>query len=71
MYWYVDDLKVSHMDKTVVKAFLLKLAYLYKGRGETHRGKVFDYLGIDLDYGSSPVVLLVLMVKYLTKVLEA
>jgi hypothetical protein len=52
--WHVDNLKVSHVDEAVVAAFLLKLADLYKGRVKTHRGRVFDYLGMDLDYGSSP-----------------
>jgi hypothetical protein len=68
--WHVDDLKVSHVDEAVVTAFSLKLADLYKGRVKTHRGKVFDYLEMDLDYGSSPGALIVSMIKYLTKVLE-
>ena len=68
--WHVDDLKVSHVDEAVVTAFSLKLADLYKGRVKTHRGKVFDYLGMDLDYGSEPGALIVSMIKYLTKVLE-
>ena len=68
--WHVDDLKVSHMDKAVVTPFLLERADLYKGRVKTHCGKIFDYLGMYLDYGSSPGVLIVSMIKYLTKVLE-
>ena len=68
--WHVDDLKVSHMDEVVVAAFSLKLVDLYKGRVKTHRGKVFDYLGMDLDYGSSLGVLIVSMIKSLTKVLK-
>ena len=68
--WHIDDLKVSHVDEAAVTAFSLKLADLYKRRVKTHRGKVFDYLGMDLDYGSSPGVLIVSMIKYLTKYLE-
>ena len=68
--WHVDDLKVSNVDEAVVTAFSLRLADLYKGRVKTHRGKVFDYLGIDLDYGLSPGALIVSMIKYLTKVLK-
>ena len=52
--WYVDDLKVSHVDEAFVTAFLLKLADLYKGRVKIHIGKIFDYLEMDLDYGSLP-----------------
>ena len=58
------------MDEAVVTAFSLKLADLYKRRVKTHQGKVFDYLGMDLDYGLSPGVLIVSIIKYLTKVLE-
>ena len=59
-----------HVDEAVVTAFSLKLADLYKGRVKAHCGKVFDYLGMDLDYGSSPGVLIISMIKYLTKVLK-
>ena len=31
---------------------------------------MFNYLGMDLNYGSSPGVLIVSMIKYLTKVLK-
>ena len=68
VYWHVDNLKVSHVDEAVVTVFSLKPADSYKGIVKTHRGKVFDYLGMDLDYDSSPGALLVLMIKYLTKV---
>ena len=68
--WHVDNLKVSHVDEAVVTAFLLKLTDLYQGRIKTHHGKVFDYLGMDLDCGSSLRVLIVSMITYLTKVLE-
>ena len=68
--WHVDDLKISHVDEAVITAFLLKLADLYKGRIKTCRGKRFDYLGMNLDYGLLPGVLIISMIKYLTKVLE-
>ena len=58
------------MDEAVVTAFSLKLADLYKGRVKTHRGKVFDYLGMDINYGLMPGVLITSMIKYLTKVLK-
>ena len=49
VYWYVDDLEVSHLDKVVVTTFFLKLANLCKGRIEIHRREMFDYQGMDLD----------------------
>ena len=61
--WHAGDLKVSRVDEEVVTAFSLKLAYFYKGRVKTHRGKVFNYLGMDLYYVLSPEALLVLMIK--------
>ena len=68
--WYVDDLIVSHANEAVVTAFSIKLADLYKGRVKTHLGKMFDYLRMDLDYGLLPGVLIVSMIKYLTRVLK-
>ena len=47
--WHVNDLQVSHMDEMVVTTLLLKLADLYKRRMKTYRGKVFDYIGMDLN----------------------
>ena len=58
------------MDEAVVTAFSFKLSDLYKGRVKTYQGKVFDCLGMDLDYGSETGALIVSMIKYLTKVLE-
>ena len=58
------------MDEAVATAFSFKLVDLYKGRVKTHRDKVLDYLGTDLNYSSSPGALIASMIKYLTKVLE-
>ena len=60
--WHVDDLNVSHVNEAVITAFLLKQADLYKERMKAHCGKVFNYLGMDLDYGSLPGVLIASMV---------
>ena len=65
--WHVDDLKVSHKDKFVVTKFLKYLGDLYGNRITVNRGKVHDYLGMDLDY-STPGQLKVSMIKYLKKI---
>ena len=70
VYWHVANLKVSHVDEAVVAVFLLKLVDLYKGMAKPHRGKIFDYLGMDLDSVLSPGVIILSIIKYLTKVLE-
>ena len=49
LFWHVNNLKVSHINEVVVIAPSLKLADLYNGRVKTHRCKVFDYLGMDLN----------------------
>ena len=53
---HVDNLKVSHMDHAVVTAFLLKLANIYGEKMTVTRGKVHDYLGMDLDYSKKGVL---------------
>ena len=66
--WHVDDLKISHVDPMVNTEFLFKLAKIY-GPGITlSRGKVHDYLGVDLDYSSRGKVK-ISMIKYLDKII--
>ena len=47
--WHVDNMKVSHINKNVVSAFILYLKSVY---GEMHEsiGKHRDYLGMWLDF---------------------
>ena len=68
--WHVDDLKVSHRDESVVTYFASELAKRNRGKFKIKRGKVFDYLGMDLDFGSVPGVLIISMNKYLQEVLK-
>ena len=46
----MDDLKVSHKDKNVVLAFCVKMSELYGSGTKSSRGKVHDFLGMDLDW---------------------
>ncbi len=53
--WHMDDLKVCHKDQRAINDFAtwLKGKYERKEKGlflTHHKGKVHDYLGIDLDY---------------------
>ena len=68
--WHVDDLKVSHRDKSVVTYFASELAKRNRDKIKIKSGKVFDYLGMDLDFGSVPGVLIICMIKYLQEVLK-
>ena len=68
--WHVDDLKLSHRDKSVVTYFASELAKRNRYKIKIKRGKVFDYLGMDLDFGSVPGVFIISMIKYLQEVLK-
>jgi hypothetical protein len=50
--WHVDDLKVSHVDKTVVDEFIMQMDTEFGKETPINkaRGSVHDYLGMVLDY---------------------
>ena len=53
--WHVDDLKVLHQGKAVVTYFASKLAKRNFDTIKLKHGKVFDYVGMDLDFESAQV----------------
>jgi len=48
--WHVDDLKVSHKDPFEITKFATYLSSIYGKKLSVKKGKVHDYLGMDLDY---------------------
>ena len=48
--WHIDDLKVSHKDPFKITKFATYLLSIYGKKLSVKRGKVHNYLGIDLDY---------------------
>ena len=52
--WHLDDLKVTHVEKSAVTALALELAKLYGSKTTISRGKVQDYIGTEMDFGSDP-----------------
>ena len=66
----MDDLNVSHKDEAVVTYFLQELGRRNKDRLKIKRGKVFDYLGMDIDFESDPGTLIISMIKYLSQMIE-
>ena len=66
---HVDDLKISHKDSREVTKFIKHSGDIYGDRMTVHRGKVHDYLGVDM-YFSSPKVLNIGMIKYIKKIHE-
>ena len=63
MTWDVDDPKVSHVDPKEVTRFCLTLSKIY-GKGLiVTGGKVYTYLGMDVDYSTNTEVK-VSMIRY-------
>ena len=70
MVWHVDDLKVSHKDEVVVTYFAQELGRWNRNKLKIKRGKVFDYLGMDIDFKSCPGTLIISMINYLSAMIE-
>ena len=68
--WHVDDLKISHRDEAVVTYFAQELGRRNRNKLKIKRGKVFDYLGMDLDFESCPGTMIISMIKYLDAMFE-
>ena len=69
--WHVDDLKISHVDPTVVSMVLKKINDKY-GRETpitTTRGKEHDYLGMLIDYSGGGKVQF-MMTDYIYELLD-
>ncbi len=53
--WHVDDLEVSHKGQSAIEDFVIWLRSKYERKYKElfltyHKGRVHDYLNIDLDY---------------------
>ena len=70
IFWHVDNLKVSHKDENAVTDLAEKLVELYGPKTPVSRGKVREYLGMDIDWTSFPGTMILSMIKYLQKVIE-
>ncbi len=68
MIWHVDDLKVLHVDPFQIMKFAAYLASIYGNGLVVHRGKVHDYLGMDLNFANKGIAQ-ILMIMYTTKIL--
>merc|ERR1711966_624925 len=68
--WHADDLKVSHKDEAVVTYFAQELGRRNRNKPKIKRDKVFDYLGMDLDFESCSSTMIIPMIKYLDAMLE-
>jgi hypothetical protein len=66
--WHVDDLKVSHVNPFQITKFAAYLATIYGNGLVVHRGKIHDYLGMDLNFSTDGIVQ-VSMITYTSKIL--
>ena len=66
--WHVDDLKISHVNPTVVTEVLKNLEKVY-GKLSVTRGKIHNYLGMVLDF-SDPAKVKIKMTDYVKKVVQ-
>ncbi len=64
--WHVDDLKVLHVDPFQITKFAAYLASIYGNGLMVRRGKVHDYLGMDLSVANEGVAQ-ISMITYTTK----
>jgi hypothetical protein len=67
--WHVDDLKISHMSRSVIDGLLNYLRGKYGDGLVVHDGHVHDYLGVDHDYSEKGVVKMSMM-KHLDKIFQ-
>ena len=68
--WHVDDLKISHRDEAIVSEFAMALAKEFGPKTTISRGKVHDYLGMDLNLGTCPGTMIISVIRYLQKVID-
>ena len=67
--WHVDDLKCSHKKSFVNTKFAMWLGTIHGQKLTVKRGKIHDYLGMDLDWSVGGKVT-ISMIKYVYKILK-
>jgi hypothetical protein len=66
--WHVDDLMISHIDKSEILKFARYIKDIYRDNLAENVGKVHDYLGMTFDYAFEGEVL-INMCKYLSSII--
>jgi hypothetical protein len=57
------------MEELAVTALALRLAKLYGPKTTISQGRMHNYLGMEMDFGTDPGNMIVLMIKYLQKII--
>ena len=63
VFWHVDDLNISHRDKTIVSESVMAPVDESGPKTTISRGNMHDYLGMDLDFGTCPGTMIISMIK--------
>jgi hypothetical protein len=66
--WYVDDLKISHMEQIVINSIIIKIEERYGKMTVTH-GDTHTYVGMDIHFKGNREVTIA-MIDYLTECIE-
>ena len=66
---HVDDLKVSHKEKSSIDAFVLNICKIFGKNTKFSRVKVHENLGMDMDW-SQDRTMIVSMINYLQKMID-
>ena len=61
---------MSHKDENAVTVLAEKLAEIYGPKTTVSRGKVHEYLGMNIDWDSVPGTMIVSIIKYLHNLIE-
>ena len=71
--WWVDDLKISHVDSKIVDEIIRWLRFKYEDPAiknmPAHRGKVHEFLGMKFDYSTAGEVTCE-MIEYVEKMIK-
>jgi len=69
--WYVDDLKISHLDPAVVTSIIdsLNKEFGKEAPLTVKRGKKHEYLGIDMDF-TTPGKVVFTMIPFIEQIIE-
>ena len=68
--WHVGNLKISYRDEAIVSEFTEAMAKEFVTKTTILRGKVYDYLGVDLDSDTCAGTMIISMIKYLRKIID-
>ena len=68
LFSHIDYINVSHKEESAVYVFVLKICKIFRNSTKVSRGKVHEYLGMDINW-SQDGSMIVSIIKYLQKII--